>query len=177
MTRDFITIAITREDEFPEEADRINRILSSQEADYVHIRKPRWTARQTESLIKNINKDFHLRLKLHDHFEILKDYGIGGVHLNSRNPVNPYRNILVSKSAHSIIEIQDNLSFEYVTLSPIFDSISKPGYTGKFDFEELRNVLTDKTNIIALGGITPSKFKLLKELGFKGAAMLSYFWI
>jgi thiamine-phosphate pyrophosphorylase len=68
--------------------------------------------------------------------------------------------------------------FDYVFLSPVFDSISKPGY---FRNDEL-GMMSDewkalvKTKVIALGGIDASNIHKTKELGFDGAAVLGAVW-
>lgn len=57
-------------------------------------------------------------------------------------------------SLHSLQELSEDLQgLDYAFLSPIFDSISKPGYTAAFDAEALRDALSKATcPIIALGG-------------------------
>ena len=168
-------IAITSSDIVHEEDIIISSILEEKRAHYVHIRKPYWDCGQTRKLIRRIPEKFHPQLKLHDHFSLLKEFNIGGVHLNNRNPVplGDARNI--SKSVHSLAELKDIQNFEYVTLSPIYESISKPGYKSDFNLIEVKQAINRK-RVVALGGITPDKFPELIDLGFFGAAMLSYFW-
>ena len=62
-----------------------------------------------------------------------------------------------------------------MTLSPVFDSISKQGYRSAFDPDSLRPWLEGK-RVVALGGVTPERIPLLRDAGFSGAAMLGYFW-
>ena len=172
----FRIIAITPPLFFPEEVSRITEILDSGEADFVHIRKPDSTSREITELITQLPQRLHYRLKIHDHFQLLEEFSLAGVHLNSRNPKAPLKNISISKSLHSLEELSVAHEFDYATLSPIFDSISKKGYRAKFDYQELREHLKGKENIIALGGVTPEKFPLLRSLGFSGAALLSHFF-
>lgn len=172
---DFLTIAITSPYHIDDEAARIERLLAGGEADYVHIRKPGWTSEETERLIASIRPEMRNRLKLHDHFGLASRYGLGGVHLNSRNHVAPADAVKISKSCHSLEELGDTGRYEYVTLSPVFDSISKQGYRSAFRLDELRPWLEGK-RVVALGGVTPERIPQLKEAGFSGAAMLGYFW-
>ena len=172
---DFLKIAITGIDFCPGEAKRIQEILTKGEADYVHIRKPYATAKETEQLIKEIGFDLHKKLKLHDHFELLNKYDLGGVHLNSRNPIPHQKAKSISKSFHSLIEIEKAERYDYFFISPIFDSISKEGYKAAFDLKDISKFIQGK-KAIALGGVTPDKIPLLKNLGFSGAAMLGYFF-
>ncbi|MCH5237705.1 MAG: thiamine phosphate synthase [Muribaculaceae bacterium] len=173
--RKFIVIAITSPDSYPDEAGRIENILGNGEADLVHIRKPLWNKEKTSELLKAISEKFHHRLKLHDHFELLEIFNLGGVHLNSRNQYAPLGVSSVSKSIHSLKEIEEWKDYDYMTLSPIFDSISKQGYKSSFDLTELKSLIEGK-NLIALGGVSPNKFNLLKYYGFKGAALLGHFF-
>jgi thiamine-phosphate pyrophosphorylase len=65
--------------------------------------------------------------------------------------------------------------FDYVFLSPIFDSISKAGYKSAFT-EEMLKEASDKgiidEKVVALGGVTFDKIPYLKKLNFGGAAMM-----
>ena len=141
----------------------------------VHIRKPSADKNLIEELIRKIPEKYRQSLSLHDHFDLAIKYGIGGVHLNQRNPLPPTDwTGLTSRSCHSIEETIQHSHLDYVTLSPIFNSISKPDYLSKFSANELRNA--DLSTVYALGGVTFSRIKELKELGFSGAAMLSEAW-
>lgn len=172
----FRIIAVTPPTFLPDEESRIIEILDSGEADLVHIRKPESSFQDMKHFIERIPARLHAKLKIHDHFPLLEEFGVAGVHLNSRNPVAPYNAISISKSLHSLEELSEADDYDYVTLSPIFDSISKIGYKAAFEFETLKAVLKDKKNVIALGGVTPDKFPFLKSIGFSGGALLSYFF-
>lgn len=176
MDKDFKIIAITPERLFPGEAERIVEILSTGQAMYVHIRKPGCTDHMVASLIRSIPENFHDRLRLHDCFGLLSHFRLGGVHLNSRNPFPPDEAVNISKSCHSLEDLKESHHYDYVTLSPVFDSISKPGYDSAFSLPDLRPILQEYGNVIALGGVTPSKFAVLKEAGFAGAALLGHFF-
>ncbi len=141
----------------------------------VHIRKPEATASQISDLIENIPRKYYQFISLHDHFQLAVKYGLGGVHLNRRNPLPPsIWKGLVSRSCHTIEEIDSFSNLDYLTLSPIYDSISKPGYKSHFNSEILKN--TNLKNVYALGGVTFSQLSELEKLGFMGAAMLSQAW-
>lgn len=167
-------MAITWPNFFIGEADEIVRLLDNG-FDRVHIRKPGSGIVETAFLLEGIPKSYRLRLSLHDHFDLAQAYGLGGIHLNSRNPIPPVGwEGLVSKSLHSIDEIEPSAHFDYDFLSPIFPSISKPGYKTQWNEEELRKNINDK--IMALGGVTLDNFGYLQELGFGGAALLGSLW-
>lgn len=161
--------------EVVDEASRVRDILESRRADLVHIRKPDWTSDQTARLIEEIGEKWWHRLKLHDCFSLLERYPLAGVHLNARNTSAPPEAKSVSCSMHSVEQLGDAKHYDYVTLSPVFDSISKTGYRAAFDLESLPPYLEGR-RVVALGGVTPDSIPLLRQLGFSGAAMLGYFW-
>ena len=175
MNNDFMIIGITSPIFFDGEAERINKLLSNNEVDYIHIRKPESTILELKKLIEKINPEFFRRLKLHDHFELLDVYPLGGIHLNKRNNTIHPKATSISYSVHSINEIEEINEHEYFFISPVFDSISKKGYKSGFNLNELSLKIKGK-KAIALGGITPQKIPLLKKMGFYGAAMLGYFF-
>lgn len=100
--------------------------------------------------------------------------------MNKRNPVCPSIHTgSVSRSCHSIEELDHIEDIDYCFLSPIFDSISKKGYLSAFSKEELadasrKGIINSK--VYALGGITPEHIPLLQEFGFGGVAVLGYLW-
>lgn len=168
-------IVITAPDFIPGEAEAITTLLDSGAADRVHVRKPQCSESELRSLIESIPRRLRGRISLHDHLCLATACGLGGVHLNSRNPTAPdgFRGI-VSRSCHSTDELRTADGCEYVFLSPVFDSISKPGYGGHIGkFAAARRALT---HAYALGGVTPERFAQLRRTGFRGAALLGYIW-
>ena len=86
-----------------------------------------------------IPAEYHSRIVLHEHFELTTGYRLAGIHLNSRNNTLPEGFAgSISRSCHSLQEVQDNKQLDYVFLSPIFQSISKEGYGNGFPMERLR---------------------------------------
>lgn len=172
----FKIIVFTAPEFTDDEAGKITRLLQADACDRVHIRKPLWDANQVACLISRIPESLHHRLSIHDHFELTQRFPkLGGVHLNSRNPQAP-EGISASRSCHSTDELTDAPRYSYITLSPIFDSISKAGYSAAFDLDTLADALAAYNNIIALGGIRPEHFAILKATGFAGAALLGFVW-
>lgn len=179
---DCMTIVITRPDFFDGEAEQIASLLRREDIDLLHIRKPKATRQQTEQLLKQIPRECHSRLVLHDHHSLAADYSLYGIHLNSRNPQPlPGWNKSVSISCHSLQELSEcqKKPFRYMSLSPIFDSISKKGYNAAFTAEELeeahrKGIINER--VMALGGVTFEKVKQVLEMGFGGAMILGDAW-
>ena len=124
--------------------------------------------------------ELYPRLTLQDHLYLAGEYGIGGVHLNARNPEIPAGfGGLVSRSCHSFEELASHPTEDYLFLSPIYDSISKTGYRAGYAPDELREAFVQgiiNPRIAALGGIRPEHLPALQEYGFGGAALLGYIW-
>ncbi|MDE5749702.1 MAG: thiamine phosphate synthase, partial [Duncaniella sp.] len=160
------------------EGEAITAMRLGGEYSRIHIRKPDATPAEISALVEEIPPALRGRLTLHDGFGIAADTGVGGLHLNRRNPAVPdgWRGLL-SRSLHTVAEAAElDPRFDYAFLSPIFPSISKPGYRAEFDRSELRALLASKPNIYALGGVTRGHLTELATLGFHGAAMLGVAW-
>lgn len=172
-------IAITPENTLTGEHDYIRHIFESG-FDYVHIRKPSFGPDDMREYLSQIPDKYYPRLTLHSLPGIASAMGIGGIHLNSRMPVVPTAfSGKLSRSCHTLREIEPSkiTAFEYVFLSPIFDSISKTGYMstfapGQLDEASHRGIINSR--IVALGGMTSQNMRFLKKWNFGGAAFLGY---
>jgi thiamine-phosphate pyrophosphorylase len=85
----------------------------------------------------------------------------------------------VSTSFHTLADLGAcRGELGYCFLSPIYLSISKPGYKAAFpDPDELAaGLAASRCPVLALGGVTPDKFGGLAGLGFAGAALLGAIW-
>ena len=142
-----------------------------------HIRKPGYTEEQVQNVLNMIHVKNRKKVVLHGFPNLVKKYQLKGIHHNSKSEYIPDfgEEYTQSKSFHSIEDIaKNNNPYDYVFLSPIYDSISKEGYTSKFDLKTIK--LPTNQNIIALGGVTPEKVEELKEAGFSGFATLGKIW-
>ncbi|HIZ87254.1 MAG TPA: thiamine phosphate synthase [Candidatus Coprenecus pullistercoris] len=183
MHKDFRVIVITAPDFLPDEAEAIAALLDAG-AWRVHVRKPGADAAEVQALIEAVPERYYSRISLHDSHELVFTYGIGGVHLNSRNPEPPDGFTgLVSRSCHSFGELAEYAPVcDYMFLSPIFDSISKEGYVSRFLLEGIRRSSHDPGSgvdwrrVFALGGVCPDNIRRAADAGFGGAAVLGYIW-
>lgn len=175
-----MTIVITLPYFFDGEAEQIVQLLHSS-VDLIHIRKPESKAEEVEKLIMSIPSEYYPRLVLHDHHDLAMKYHLHGVHLNGRNPQPPQGwEGSVSKSCHSLEEVKEwKEKCDYVSLSPIFDSISKQGYHAAFSSTEIeeasRQGIIDK-KVLALGGVTFNKIDDVLRMGFGGGMILGDAW-
>lgn len=170
-------IAITPAYFYPGEADAIAAALTERGFWRVHLRKPGASREEMRRLIEEIPAALRQRLSLHDFHDLARDAGIGGVHLGSRNPSAPAGWMgFTSRSIHSADEI-GGVTEDYAFLSPVFPSLSKPGYASAVTaagISALSPMLNDR--IFALGGVTPADLPALEGAGFGGAAMLAAAW-
>ncbi len=177
-----MTILITLPTFFPEESRAIVGYLERGDIDLIHIRKPQADRLAVQRLIGQIPSHYYDRLVLHDHHSLAQQYHLHGVHLNSRNPQPPAGwQGAVSISCHSIGELAERRRepFAYMSLSPVFDSISKQGYRSAFTREQLLQAhgqgIIDR-RVMALGGVTFDKLKEIQQMGFGGAMILGDAW-
>ena len=161
----------------------------------LHLRKPESTADECRALLRQIPACYHSRIVIHDHFELTEEFGLLGVHLNRRNPMPPVGwKGSVSCSCHSLEELKARKAetwsvateegvlektFDYLSLSPIFDSISKTGYMAAFTPEQLRQAHADgiiDERVMALGGICHDNVDEALSYGFGGVMVLGDAW-
>lgn len=173
MKEPLITIAITPGDIQSSEPALIKAALDAGFT-YVHLRHPAASLRDMRNLIEAVPAKLHPRLKLHGHFDLLHSFNLGGVHLNHRCPQAPAGYIgHISRSCHSPEQVLESQGMEYVTLSPIFDSISKRDYHAAFSDEILLQLNTvSPVPVVALGGVTPARIPHILQLRFAGYAVL-----
>lgn len=162
------------------EADFIDRLFNHG-LDRLHLRKPGADIGECRRLLDGISREWLPRIVVHDNFGLCREYGLGGVHLNGRNPMAPPNHEgSVSRSCHSLEEISRYKGeCDYLTLSPIFNSISKQGYMAAFDPEQLaaaRDSGLIDSRVMALGGVTLENIPRVRELGFGGVAILGDVW-
>lgn len=144
----------------------------------LHLRKPGSSKEEMMKWLEQIKPEFRNKIVLHDYHDLTPKYNLGGIHINSRNPEIPSwaSDYTISRSCHSIDEIQSFAKdYDYVFLSPIFDSISKEGYKAAFSFQQLKAVMS-YNNVIALGGVSLDNIQEVKKLGFSGGAILGDLW-
>ena len=135
----------------------------------------------SERLLTLIPEKFHHRIVTHEHFYLKEEFNLMGIHLNSRNPKEPHDYAgHVSCSCHSVEEVKNKKHFyDYVFMSPIYDSISKVNYYSTYTAEELRQAQKDKIidcKVMALGGINEENILEIKDFGFGGAVVLGDVW-
>lgn len=185
-------IIITDPEIIENESEIINSLFNSG-LQHLHLRKPELSKEKISSMIQQIDKNHRNKIMIHSHIELAYEYKLKGIHLTSdfiKKNTNPViedsinrakkNKMTVSTSVHSVNEIENlKYTFDYIFLSPVFDSISKINYTSAFNLNELKTFLKSykfNCKIIALGGINENNIKSVFEAGFHGAAILGAIW-
>jgi thiamine-phosphate pyrophosphorylase len=152
-----------------------------------HVRKPQWSREKLAEWLRRIPYLHRSRIVLHQHHELAAEHGLGGVHFKD-TPPQPVRALVQkagfsSRSCHDLASLSDALGrYDAVFFSPVFPSISKQGYQPTVDLNIVAERLAGrtaeerKTEVIALGGVTPANAARCAELGFDGVAVLGVLW-
>jgi thiamine-phosphate pyrophosphorylase len=107
------------------------------------------------------------------------DVGVSSVHLSMSADVKAAREklgaeSLIGLSAHSLADVlaAKSVGANYVTLSPIFATQSKPGYGPELGLSALSAATALDIPILALGGIQPENIQRVLNAGASGVALM-----
>ncbi|WP_319287600.1 thiamine phosphate synthase [Desulfosarcina sp.] len=180
-------IIISPPEDNPDEPEVVCWVLHQSSAT-VYLRKPGQTDRQIADYLKQVPVSYHPRIMVHGHPRLLDHFDLMGIHFTEKERTHNLQRLRqlrlaqpgcrLSSAFHRITDIPeyDGL-FDYILLSPIFDSISKPGYRSAFDHSDLRPFLSwTEHTVIALGGLDAQRAVTAASLGFKGIAVLGAVW-
>jgi thiamine-phosphate pyrophosphorylase len=116
---------------------------------------------------------------VHEDIDAAVAAGAGGVHLPSGKSPEAARSqlpdALIGASAHSAEEASMLLraGADYVTISPVFLTDSKPGYGPALGLDGLADIVARTPGpVIALGGITAENAVLCRSAGASGVAVM-----
>ena len=188
------TIVISKPNYTNDEYEIVGRLFEAG-LEIFHLRKPKYTKKEIIRFLEVIPFMHRNRVVLHSHFELCEEYSLKGIHTSDRklsllkrlkklprkkkpeDKVGP--SFHKSKSVHSLTELKKNRqNLDYIFLSPIYNSISKRRYKGKFsDREKLTSTIAKtKHKVIALGGIDSDKIAEVQSMGFAGVGLLGSIW-
>jgi thiamine-phosphate pyrophosphorylase len=100
---------------------------------------------------------------------------VDGVHLAADDPVPAVRPPILGRSCHDAAELARATAegCDYVTLSPVFSSPSKPGYGPALLPSGLADVARGAEPLVyALGGVTPDQVAACRSAGAYGVAVM-----
>lgn len=162
------------------ELDLINNLFDLG-LEYFHIRKPHFSEEELREYILGISEKYYQRLIIHSFHHLALEFPFYGIHFTEKEKLEgKLYDFSGSHSAsfHSVEELQNcRIRYNYVFLSPIFNSISKDGYLSGFKKEELMTSLPlIQQRVVALGGVDLQNVHEVKEMGFSGVAVLGAVW-
>jgi thiamine-phosphate pyrophosphorylase len=185
-----IVISSNRRDE--KEVQLVNKLFENGMQTF-HLRKPKFTTEELGDYIKAIPEQFHKKIVIHSHHNLAGKFKLKGIHftknhIRKKNKTwlrlkllswkRPISSLTLSSSHSKLSTIYDAepYNYDYVFLSPIFDSL-----TGKFQsgfHEEGIKAAIQKSGkkIIARGGVDYTRVEKINALGFTGLALYSALW-
>lgn len=158
-----------------------------------HIHKPGSDKHDLAKFLGQIPKEYRNRVMLHQDSVLVFQYELGGFHLVDAEQNEIHRD--PKKLAHFVTKMKENGykvtasihdpkqrfdlpdGLDYILLSPVFDSISKPGYKRNENIWSISGVeLTNKAPMIAMGGVRENNAQVALDHGFSGVAVLGSVW-
>jgi thiamine-phosphate pyrophosphorylase len=180
---------ITHPDSMQDEARRINQLFEAGLA-CLHLRKPAASGKDFERLLEGVLPAFRSRVILHAHFHLLDKYDVQGIHFTEAHRRALLETELqqwlddmhgqgkvASTAVHAKTSVRQlQAGFDYVLVSPVFESISKAGYTPAehWNVQELKK--QTGATLVGLGGIDAGKLAAAARLGFEEVAVLGAVW-
>jgi thiamine-phosphate pyrophosphorylase len=167
-----------------------------------HVRKPAWSREKLEGWLRSLPVRWRSRLVLHQHHDFVEGMKLGGRHWRDDGTAlldppavstAPFEAEVseenwmpfASRSCHDLEALRSALGkYDTVLLGPVFASVSKVGHgpSGTISLNELYQLLRHRTahqrrtEVIALGGLTPGNAARCRNFGFDGVATLGSVW-
>jgi thiamine-phosphate pyrophosphorylase len=178
----FRLIVITPPATLKNEVDLVEQLFKNG-LQTLHVRKPGMSRSAFRAYLGQFRQQHHRRMVIHSHYSLLHEFSLKGAHLTEKSRRRPlpaaYRPKLhtLSASIHSVEELNRlRRKYDYIFLSPVFNSISKKGYESSFTETELLAACSGEAKVIALGGTSPATISRLQKMNFAGAAALGFIW-
>ena len=177
---------LSPEDEDQREQAVLCELFAAGLSDY-HLRKPSWDRSRMAAWLRSLPSAQRERVVLHTHHDLAHEFAVGGLHerdvalaTEDAHAVRPHdTRILHSRAVHDLAMLGASLNrYDRLFFSPVFPSISKPGYVASIALSTLVPILTlpRRAKVFALGGITVDRCAVCRSLGFDGVAVLGAVW-
>lgn len=149
----------------------------------VHIRERELEGRALTEMCRAmlpVIRDASQLVVVNDRLDIARYVGADGVHLPREGlPARMARSLwpsaILGRACHSQDELVAEEEVDYVTLSPIFDTPSKPGAVPQ-GLAAVERAAQGKTPFYALGGIDEKNAASVFAAGASGVAMMRAAW-
>lgn len=177
-----MTIVLTPEQEVEQEHYWINRLLEHG-LECCHIRKYDLDEKGMRDYIDKISPCYRKQLVLHSHFHLAGEYGMTRVHFSEKARIDECHltfqdDYLCSTSVHTMTDFNAlGPEWSYAFLSPVYPSISKPGYgEGRGMLCEFPAKQNSQVKLIALGGVDVLNYSAAYRAGADGIALMGAVW-
>lgn len=155
----------------------------------LHIRKPLYNISELRILINEIHVTHHSKIVIHNHFSLVDEFNLKGIHIEYNYFNNIFGKLLYKlKYKHRNYKIVssfnplknnclDTSCFDEISIGPIYNKVSENNYSQQINSFILKG-LTTKLNIPFnfVGGINSSNFESLGRLNPKGMILQSGIW-
>jgi len=178
-------LVITNPEPVPGETTLWEQLLAAG-ADALLLRRPGYTADACAQLLEQTTPACYPKIMVAGHWDLYRRFGLMGVHVNEQQRLHTSRQQLLqyrrqgcrtSTGMHSVAALPLALhEWDILLLSPVFDSISKPGYKGQLAPDQPLPPHKGGARVLALGGVHAGNAALAKKMGFDGLALLGAIW-
>ena len=184
----FDWLAVSPEADYAEEALIIERLFDAGLWRY-HLRKPHFSVWHCAALLEQLPDACRKRVVLHQHYELVPQFGLAGCHIKDRVDADALRDqqcvfadgsLSISRSLHCISNLDTELRcWDYGFISPVFPSLSKRRYVAEWSVDDLRAALESvpSEKLYALGGVSEDTCERCADYGFKGAVLHGALWM
>ncbi|MEM6725495.1 MAG: thiamine phosphate synthase, partial [Bacteroidota bacterium] len=151
----------------------------------LHLRKPLYSEAEHAEYLNQFTPEELERIVIHQYYDQSLRFPVRGIHLKERDRIKCLEKPawfagyhIVSAAFHDPVALMNHRQWlEYAFISPVFDSISKTGYSSPFqemDWATLNEF--SRFPVIALGGVDSDKMEFLQAQQFAGVAVLGAIW-
>jgi thiamine monophosphate synthase len=167
---DFLLAVITSPGNVPREVEYMEGLLAAG-LEKLHLRKPEG---EIDGLLEHLAPRWASRLVIHGNVKLAEEYGVTQVHVPPKTGNGDLAAAAVSTSVHSWAELKWlPKGLAYAFISPVFDSISKPGYPANPSLLKMP-VGPYPCRPVGLGGVSADTIGMMVAHGWRGAAVLGW---
>jgi thiamine-phosphate pyrophosphorylase len=155
-----------------------------------HVRKKNFSARELKKYIEEIPDQYHSRIVIHTHHELVLKYNLKGIHISRSHGRRNFKSwfwknwlkyrIKNLKTSTIIRNIEGMMEFmpgyDYIFLLPVFDSLSGNFQSAFSEYNLISALRNTKYKVIARGGISVDNIEKAHSLGFGGVAFYTSIW-
>lgn len=176
-------ILFSHQGTFDGEADVLNTLFS-QGLELFHLRKKDFSEEKVIELLRHISPQYYNRIIIHEHFNLVDQFGLKGVHYTQSlwflwdQLANKSIDISIAVIRPEDIE-NVNPRVNLVIYNSLFP-INRGNAYQRFLFQrKTKNAIKNKpknTKVCASGGVTIENLKAVRALGFDCVGVMSPIW-